>query len=261
MKRAGTGRRDAFGPACVRSWGTYFYTAPLRIPVWQEGRGTRRWIFEIRSRPFVVLSAGFVIVSLLVVGGVTSALDRSVSTAFHGIGGHVALDLAMWAITEAGDLYYMLVFAIVMLVIRRTRRVGLSLMICLVLATLATGYLKCGIGEESPQLEFAGSDFPIPSSRDTFSLFCQTGYGSSFPSGHAARAAVFGVILGYVLSERFPRGCYLLLLYPVMMSISRVYVLQHFPMDVVGGTILGVLIAGAVGYRSKLHLLFQPSQS
>ena len=130
-------------------------------------------------------------------------------------------------------------------------------MILLVLSTLVTGYVKCGVDRDRPDLEFQGYPFLLELSADTFSLFCEGGFNASYPSGHAARAAIFGVILGYVLSERFPRGCYLLLFYPLLMSISRIYVLQHFPMDVIGGTILGILLAGVIGQKTKLHDIFK----
>lgn len=187
----------------------------------------------------------------------TEDFDQKIIGYFYSLEGNSVLDLLMWFITEIGDIYYMLLFGIVLLILRRTRRIGLSLMICLVLATLATGYIKCGVDRDRPSLEFSGTEFPIPSSYDTFSLFCEGGFTASYPSGHAARAAIFGVILGYSLSARFPRGCYLMLLYPFLMSISRVYVLQHFPMDVIGGTILGILIAGTIGHKSKLYKQFE----
>jgi len=91
-------------------------------------------------------------------------------------------------------------------------------------------------------------------------LFCEGGPTASYPSGHAARAIIFGIVLGYALSERFPRGSYLLLLYPLLVSISRVYVLQHFPMDVIGGTILGVMLAGVMAKRTKLYKIFEKSK-
>ena len=59
--------------------------------------------------------------------------------------------------------------------------------------------------------------------------FVKAAIDASYPSGHAARAMIIAIILGYALSERFPRGAYLLFLYPVMISISRIYVLQHYP--------------------------------
>ena len=129
------------------------------------------------------------------------------------------------------------------------------------MSTLLTGYIKCGMDRDRPELEFLGDPFLIESSPDTFALFCEGGFDASFPSGHAGRAMVFGVIFGYLLSDRFPRGSYLLLLYPILMSISRIYVLQHYPTDVIGGAILGLLLAGVVAKRSKLKKLFKNSKT
>jgi undecaprenyl-diphosphatase len=197
----------------------------------------------------------------LVYYDITEEFDQSSVQGFQSIAGNSALDFFMQSISEIGDVYYMLIFGIALLIIKRTRRVGITIMILLVMTTILTGYIKCGVDRDRPDLEFLGNPYVIALSDDTFSLFCEGGFNASFPSGHAARAAVFGVILGYALSERFPRGCYLLLLYPILMSISRVYVLQHFPMDVIGGIILGLLLAGSVGQKSKLYKLFEKSKS
>ena len=78
----------------------------------------------------------------------------------------------------------------------------------IVISTLLTGYIKCGIDRDRPDFEFEGVEFPVEISRDTFALFCEGGFDASYPSGHAARAMIFGIILGYALSERFPRGAY-----------------------------------------------------
>lgn len=221
----------------------------------------QKLIFDVRSRPFIILIMAFIIITLLVYFGITAEFDNSTVLYFQSIAGNPILDLSMQSITEAGDVYYMLGFSIVLLIIKRTRRLGLALMILLVMTTLLTGYIKCGVDRDRPTLDFTGTPFPIELSEDTFALFCEGGFNASFPSGHAARATIFGLILGYVLSERFPRGCYLLLLYPILMSISRIYVLQHFPMDVIGGAILGILLAGVVAKKSKLYEMFKGSKT
>lgn len=221
----------------------------------------QKLIFDVRSRPFFILIMAFIIITLLVYFGITAEFDNSIVLYFQSIAGNPILDLSMQSITEAGDIYYMLGFSIVLLIIKRTRRLGLALMILLVMTTLLTGYIKCGVDRDRPTLDFTGTPFPIELSEDTFALFCEGGFNASFPSGHAARATIFGIILGYVLSERFPRGCYLLLLYPILMSISRIYVMQHFPMDVIGGAILGILLAGVVAKKSKLYKMFKGSKT
>ncbi len=221
----------------------------------------QNWIFDIRSRSFVLLVISFVVISMLVYFHITDSFDNLVISAVADIVGNPSLDIVMQIITESGDTIWMLGFGILMLLIKKTRRIGITLMILIVLSTLLTGYIKCGIDRDRPDFDYEGTSFPVKISRDTFALFCEGGYDASYPSGHAARAIIFGIILGYALSERFPRGAYLMLLYPLLVSISRVYVLQHFPMDVIGGTILGVMLAGVMAKRTKLYQIFEKSKT
>jgi len=221
----------------------------------------QNWIFDIRSRSFVLLVISFLLVSMLVYFHITESFDQSIISFVADNEGNPSLDTIMQIITESCDSFYMLGFGIILLLIKKTRRIGITLMILIVLSTILTGYIKCGIDRERPDFEYVGTPFPVEISHDSFALFCEGGANASYPSGHAARAMIIGVILGYTLSERFPRGCYLLFLYPLLVSISRVYVLQHFPMDVIGGSILGVLLAGVLAKRTKLYKIFEKSIS
>jgi len=220
----------------------------------------QNWIFDIRSRSFVLLTISFIVVSMLVYFHITESFDQSIISFTANNVGNPSLDLIMQIITESGDTIWMLGFGILILLIKKTRRVGITLMILIVLSTLLTGYIKCGVDRDRPDFDYEGAPFPVKISRDTFALFCEGGSSASYPSGHAARAMIFGIVLGYALSERFPRGAYLLFLYPLLVSISRVYVLQHFPMDVIGGTILGVMLAGVLAKRTKLYKIFEKSK-
>ena len=193
--------------------------------------------------------------------GITESFDQGVISFFSENVGNSTLDLIMQYVTESGEAVWMLAFAILILVIRKTRRIGITLMILIVISTLLTGYIKCGVDRDRPDFEYEGTPFPVPISQDTFALFCEGGYDASFPSGHAARSMIFAIIFGYALSERFPRGAYLMFLYPVMISLSRVYVLQHFPMDVIGGSIIGIMLAGVMAQRTKLYQYFGKSKT
>jgi undecaprenyl-diphosphatase len=203
----------------------------------------------------------FLILTAFVYYGVTESFDQSIISFFSQNVGNPTLDIIMQYVTESGDVFNMMAFGILMLIIPKTRRIGITLMILIVLSTLLTGYIKCGIDRDRPDFEYEGSPFPVEISRDTYALFCEGGANASYPSGHAARSMIFGIILGYALSERFPRGAYLLLLYPVMISLSRLYVLQHYPMDVIGGAVIGIMLAGVMAKRTKLYKIFDKSKT
>lgn len=217
----------------------------------------REWMFEVRSRPFVLLAALLAAVSLMVYGGATAPLDEAVQSALYHAVGDPALDGIMQYVTEAGDVFNMMVFAIAILLIPRTRRIGITIMILIVISTLLAGYVKCGVDRNGPEYEFEGVPFPVSISRDTFALFCEGSIAASYPAGHAARAMALAAVLGYALSGRFPRGAYLILLYPALMSVSRVYVMQHYMMDVVGGVIMGAMLAGVLMHKTKLYRMFE----
>jgi undecaprenyl-diphosphatase len=192
---------------------------------------------------------------------ISEGFDQSVISFVAENVGNPILDIIMQSITESGDIYYMLGFGIIILLVKRTRRIGITLMILIVFSTLLTGYIKCGVDRDRPSFDYEGVPFPVEISRDTYALFCEGGLDASFPSGHAARSVIFGIILAFALSERFPRGCYLLFAYPVLVSLSRVYVLQHFPMDIIGGAILGIMLTGVMAHRTKLYNIFEKSKT
>ena len=221
----------------------------------------QNWIFDIRSRSFVLLTALFLVLTALVYSGATETFDQSIVLFFSQNIGNPTIDIFMQYVTESGDVFNMLMFGIVVLIIPKTRRVGITLMILIVISTLLTGYIKCGVDRDRPDFDYEGVDFPVTISRDTFALFCEGGFDASYPSGHAARSMIFAIILGYALSERFPRGAYLMFLYPAMISLSRIYVLQHYPMDVIGGTVIGIMLAGVMAKRTKLYKIFEKSKT
>lgn len=221
----------------------------------------QNWIFDFRSRSFVLLVILFLIVLALVYFEISEGFDQSVISFVAENAGNPVLDIIMQSITESGDTFYMLGFGVIILLIKKTRRIGITLMILMLLSTLLTGYIKCGVDRDRPSFDYEGVPFPVEISRDTFALFCEGGEDASFPSGHAARSVIFGIVLAYVLSERFPRGCYLLFAYPILVSFSRIYVLQHFPMDVIGGAILGIMLTGVLANMTKLNTIFDKSKT
>ena len=63
----------------------------------------------------------------------------------------------------------------------------------------------------------------------------------SFPSGHTATAFCFAILLALLVKRR--SVFFVLTLFAMIVAYSRIYLLQHFLIDVVGGAFIGIAVA------------------
>lgn len=73
-------------------------------------------------------------------------------------------------------------------------------------------------------------------------LLVGCGGGYSFPSSHAVNNFAGALILAFFL----PRAKWWFMGFAAVIAFSRVYVGVHYPSDVIGGTVIGLIIAGIV---------------
>ncbi len=142
------------------------------------------------------------------------------------------LDRLMSAISLSGTASTIwLIFAAVAFVRQPTRagawRVYLTILLCYIAVDLM---LKPAVARPRPAVVRAYDPPrtlpPMPRSM-------------SFPSGHTA--ASFGA--AFALSRVWPAGRVAWWALAIAMGYSRIYVGHHFPLDVVGGVIVGTLVA------------------
>ncbi len=79
---------------------------------------------------------------------------------------------------------------------------------------------------------------------DDVRLLVGCGSGKSFTSSHATNNFALAVLV----SHFYPVARPWLLLFASLVAFSRVYVGVHYPSDILGGAVLGTLIALAVAY-------------
>jgi undecaprenyl-diphosphatase len=214
-------------------------------------------LVPLRSLTFIILLVSFAVVSVMVGLRVTDALDNHVLNALTSSRTYI-LDITMVVVTTTADIFPvyfspMLIISFILLIRRKSRRVGAILIIVILVATLVTLQVKNIVHKDRPEYEFNIEGLNYKIEYDALSKA-----SSSYPSAHAARSAAFALIISYMLKGkrvgRFNLG-FILWLYPLLISLSRVYVGEHYVTDVVGGTILGLIVANFIGRVFKLSTI------
>ncbi|UCF78686.1 MAG: phosphatase PAP2 family protein [Candidatus Eiseniibacteriota bacterium] len=86
-------------------------------------------------------------------------------------------------------------------------------------------------------------------------LLVDTTRSFSFPSAHAAN----GLAVASFVSSFYPRTKLALYLVATLVAYSRVYVGVHYPLDVIGGAALGLLIGFSAAALSRRALRLEPA--
>jgi undecaprenyl-diphosphatase len=215
------------------------------------------WVIRTRSAQFIAFIVAFVIFSIIVASGITAGIDDSVNRYAKSLQGNPGLDTVMITITTTGDVATLLLFAIVITVIRRTRKAGMIFLIAIVALAIVVMYLKPFIGRHSPDYSFTPA-IKLPQNFEIESDSLQPiAAGFSYPSGHVSRVTAFAFIVGYLLFRKSKVAGYAIWAFPIIIGITRIYVQQHFPTDVIGGFLIGMIVSIVLSNSMKLWQPFQ----
>jgi undecaprenyl-diphosphatase len=174
----------------------------------------------------------------------------------------------MTALTHTGDYgIFLIALAVLLLIIPKTRRIGLIAGISIAIEALLTNvFIKNAVARTRPYEAIDGLVNLIEKQKDY-----------SFPSGHSGAAfAVMGAILviailGLPVAERsgkitrskmstaYKIVAVIAIIYATTLAFSRLYVGVHYPTDVLGGILLGIAtsFASYFIYRAILKVYAQ----
>ncbi len=176
--------------------------------------------------------------------GFDGAIIKAISSVHCGF-----LTFVFKAITflgEKGIIFFL--GAIVLMLFKKTRPLGVCIFGAVGLGAIITNIiLKDTVMRLRP---FEANNFYN-------SLWVQIGSpsedGFSFPSGHMTATASAMTALFIFLKKKW---CFIPIIVSLLMGISRIYLLAHFPTDIIGGLVVGVISGIVAYYITKLIYLF-----
>ena len=133
----------------------------------------------------------------------------------------------------------LIILSVILACFRKTRRFGIAMCLSLAIGALLTNcVLKILIARPRPYADSSSLFYQL---WQTVGMNMES--DKSFPSGHttAAFASMFAV---YLIGDK--RFSWTAMIFAVLMGIARIYLVVHFPSDVLGGIIVG-LFAGLTG--------------
>ena len=175
--------------------------------------------------------------------------DQSITTAVHRLyescGSWMTSVMELISLLGKGGIA-LIVLSLVLLVIRKTRRFGTAMLLGLAIGAVVVNlWLKVVVARPRPYADINGFYYPL---WQMMGSHTESDY--SFPSGHT-NAAFACMVPAFLLGKK--SWSWLCLLFAFLMGVSRIYLVVHYPSDVLGGLIMGTL-AGLLGVLIMKHL-------
>ncbi len=153
------------------------------------------------------------------------------------------LDFFFSTITHLGDAgLFWIAIAVVMLLLPKTRRVGLGMGIALL-----TGLLVCNVTMKPLIARIRPYDYQLEHFGTTIQLLISTPHDFSFPSGHTL-ASFEGATVLMLYNKKL--GIPALIL-ASLIAFSRLYLYVHYPTDVLVSVVMGIAFGFLGHYLSN----------
>ncbi|MER5176633.1 MAG: phosphatase PAP2 family protein [Candidatus Nitrosocosmicus sp.] len=202
--------------------------------------------WNIKNSYILLFLLCFAIITVLTITGLVKNLDNFISDHFKNIIRNSQSDLLIIIITTISDTINLIIIGFILTIIKKTRRFGMILLISIVAITIVVTYVKPFFAANQSPTTFVFE--PLVKLPDKFTLekdsFMPFAQNYSYPSNHLASTTAFSFIIGgliYKRSTHFAKG--FMILFPAIIGFTKLYLLQQYFSDIVGGCILGLIIS------------------
>ncbi|MBR5411314.1 MAG: phosphatase PAP2 family protein [Clostridia bacterium] len=187
------------------------------------------------------------------------SIDHAILQFYHNV--HEAcgkpLDIFVQYFTKLGDGgIFLIVLALILLLFRKTRKVGFGMLGGIIIGALITNVLVKNLVDRPRPYD------TLQEYRTWFEGIWHATIESefpSFPSGHTT-AAMASMTPVFLFCNK--KKSWTAFLFVIALGATRNYIMVHFPSDILGGIIVG-LIAGCISYLifNTIWKKFEPKNS
>ena len=148
--------------------------------------------------------------------------------------------------TNVGDGLFAVIAGIIAIITFRNKPYGLAILFSYAFSGIIAQFIKRSIDSPRPKLYFENGGY------DQFIEGVKLYSHNSFPSGHTATAfAMFTVIALFVSNKNYQ---WLFLILAIGVGYSRIYLGQHFLLDILAGSLIGVLCGISAYYITVYNI-------
>jgi len=144
---------------------------------------------------------------------------------------------------------------IIFTVIRRTRKMGMILMITIMTLAILVSYMKPLVAQPKPPGSQKIPVLPNGFHLESDSLLTEA-RNFSYPSNHTAMITAFAYIVGTILHQKTKKYSFLIWVLPPMVMFSNLILGLSYVSDLIGGVLIGLAISIATSNILKLQVPF-----
>jgi len=206
----------------------------------------------IRSSKFIFFAGLFILVTLLVNIGAFNTINQVILKALDKARFNATSLYVLITISVFGEVVNIIIVSIILTIVRRTRKMGMIIMITIVILSIFLTYLKPIVGQKRPPSLENMPILPKGFNLENDSVI-SSAQDFSYPSVHFASMTSFTYLAGSVITKKYFKASKVIWMYPLTVGTSQMILHQYYLIDLLGGFLIGIIISVATSNIMKLQ--------